>query len=136
MLITLSKEQGRVPVTVMRVNGDIDASNYTEVIKAAQEAYDNSARDLLIDLSKVPFISSAGLISLHTVALIFAGDSLQATGSSRPSLRSLDPKRDRVVRKHVKLLGPQPQVEQFLEIVGLKQFFQVFDYLENAVQSF
>lgn len=136
MFVTLSQEEGRVPVTVMQVNADIDSSNYTEVIKKAQEAYESGARDLLIDLSKVPFISSAGLMSLHTIALIFAGESLQATGLSRHSLRSLDPERDQAAREHVKLLSPQPQVDQFLEIVGLKQFFQVFDHLENAVQSF
>jgi anti-anti-sigma factor len=136
MLVTISKQEGHVPFTVMHLHGDLDASNYTEVIRKAQELYESGARDLLIDLSKVPYISSAGLMSLHTAALIFAGESVQINKSGRPAFRALDTHRDLAVRKHVKLLGPQPQVDQLLEIVGLKQFFQIFDDPENAGQSF
>jgi anti-anti-sigma factor len=136
MLVTFSKQVGRVPFTVLHLHGDLDASNYTEVIKKAQEVYENGVRDLLIDLSKVPYISSAGLMCLHTAALIFAGESVQINESGHPSFRALDAHRDLAAREHVKLLGPQPQVDQLLEIVGLKQFFQIFDDLENAVQSF
>lgn len=136
MLVTFSKQEGRVPFTTMHLHGDLDASNYTEVIKKTQELYESGVRDLLIDLSKVPYISSAGLMSLHTAALIFAGELVQINESGRPSFRALDSHRDLAVRQHVKLLSPQPQVAQLLEIVGLKQFFQVFDDLDNAVQSF
>ena len=136
MFITFTKEEGRVPVTVLHLHGNLDASNYTEMIEKAQEAYESGARDLLVDLSKVPYMSSAGLMSLHTVALIFAGKSGQAPGSGRASFRALDPQRDQAAREHVKLLSPQPQVDQLLEMVGLQQFFQVFDDLENAILSF
>jgi len=136
MIITFSNREGRIPFTVMHLQGDLDASNYTEVIQETQELYERGARDLLIDLSKVPYISSAGLISLHAAALIFAGESVQLNGSGRPSFRALDAGRDLVARKHVKLLSPQPQVDQLLEIAGLKQFFQLFHDLDHAVESF
>jgi anti-anti-sigma regulatory factor len=136
MNITFSTKEGRVPVTVLHLNGELDASTYTEVIKKAQESYDGGARDLLIDLSKVPYISSAGLMSLHTVALIFAGQSLNPNSSGRPTFRSLDPNRDQVAREHVKLLSPQPAVAQVLDTVGLNSFFEVFEDLEGAVKSF
>jgi len=76
MHISFSKQQGRVPVTVMQLTGELDASNYTDVINKAQESYDEGVRDLLIDLGKVPYVSSAGLMSLHTVVLIFSGQSM------------------------------------------------------------
>jgi anti-anti-sigma regulatory factor len=136
MQISISKQQGNVPVTVMHLEGKLDASNYTDLIKKAQESYDGGARDLVIDLGKVPYISSAGLMSLHTVSLIFAGQSLQHNSSGRPTFRSLDPDRDQLARQHLKLLDPQPAVEQVLETVGLKEFFQIFTDLETAVKSF
>ncbi len=40
MQISFSKQQGRVPVTVMQLTGDLDSSNYTDVITKAQEIYD------------------------------------------------------------------------------------------------
>ncbi|MBK9211159.1 MAG: STAS domain-containing protein [Anaerolineales bacterium] len=88
MQINFSRQEGRVPVTVMQLMGDLDASNYTDVITKAQETYDNGTRDLLIDLSKVPYVSSAGLMSLHAVVLIFAGQSMQSKQTGRPSFRS------------------------------------------------
>ncbi len=136
MLITLTQEQARVPITVMHLHGDLDASNYTEVIKKAQELYESKVRDLVLDMSKVPYMSSAGLMSLHTAALIFAGQQVQTGGSGRPSFRAIDPQKDQAARQHVKLFGPQTQVDQVLETVGLKQFFEIFTDLQAALKSF
>ena len=136
MQISFSKQQGRVPVTIMQLTGNLDASNYTDVIAQAQETYDDGVRDLLIDLSKVPYVSSAGLMSLHTVVLIFAGQSMKSKETGRPSFRSINPQRDSAGLQHVKLLSPQPTVEQVLDVVGLKQFFDIYTDLETAVQSF
>ena len=89
MQITLSKH-GKV--TVMHIMGDVDSSTYTDVIRKAQEVYDEGARDLLLDLEKVPYVSSAGLMALHSVARIYAGHSLSNADGGRPTFRSINPK--------------------------------------------
>jgi anti-anti-sigma factor len=68
MQINISTQQGRVPITILQLNGDLDASNYTEPIQKAQELFAGGVRDLVIDLSNVPHISSAGLMAIHTGA--------------------------------------------------------------------
>jgi anti-anti-sigma factor len=136
MQIAFSKHEGRVAVTVMQLAGKLDASNYTEVIDKAQEAFNDGARNLLIDLSKVPYISSAGLMSLHTAVLIFSGQPIQSKQGGRSSFRPINLARDGEVRKHVKLFNPQPAVDQVLDVVGLKQFFEIHTDLDTAVQSF
>jgi anti-anti-sigma regulatory factor len=136
MQINFFKHEGRVPVTVMKLMGNLDASNYADVIAKAQGMYDDGARDLLIDLSEVPYVSSAGLMSLHTVALVFGGFSVNAKGSGRPAFRSINAQNEKTVRQHVKLLNPQAAVEQVLDVVGLKQFLDIHTDLETAVQSF
>jgi anti-anti-sigma factor len=136
MLITTTQIQARIPVSVMHLHGDMDASNYTKVIKKAQEIYDGGARDLILDLSKVPYLSSAGLMALHTTALVFAGQSVKIESSGRPVFRALDPTKDSSARQHVKLVNPQPQVNQVIQTVGLKQFFEVFSDLGSALNSF
>jgi anti-anti-sigma regulatory factor len=136
MQISFYKQDGNVPVTVMQVMGDIDASTYIDVINKAQEIYDNGVRDLLIDLSKVPYVSSAGLMSLHSVVKIFSGQSPQSKDSGRPSFSAINQERDGAVRAHVKILSPQPAVEQVLDMVGLKQFFEFHTDLDTAVKSF
>jgi anti-anti-sigma regulatory factor len=136
MQISFSKQESRVPVTIMKLAGNLDASNYADVIAKAQNAYDEGSRSLLIDLSEVPYVSSAGLMSLHSVALIFAGFSLKSKESGRPTFRSINAENAKTVREHLKLLSPQPDVEQVLDVVGLKQFLDIYANLETAVQSF
>lgn len=133
MQITLSKH-GKV--TVMHILGDVDSSTYTDVIRKAQEAFDDGARDLLLDLEKVPYVSSAGLMALHSVARIYAGHSLSNPDGGRPTFRAINPKDDSGAREHVKLLALQPAVSQVLEVVGLSLFFETYTDLESAVKSF
>lgn len=133
MQITFSARNG---VTIMHIAGSVDSSGYIELINKAQEAYDGGARNLLLDLSGVSYISSAGLMALHTVARIFAGHPVQAKEGSRPSFRAIHPQQDAAARERVKLLNPQADVEQVLEIAGLKAFFEIHTDLESAVKSF
>jgi anti-anti-sigma regulatory factor len=133
MQISFSKQED---VTIMYILGDVDSSSYTDVINKAQEIYDEGARNLLIDLSKVPYVSSAGLMAFHTIARIFAGQPVKAKDGGRPSFRAINLQEDASARERVKLLSPQTSVEQVLDMVGLTAFFQIFDDFDTAVRSF
>ncbi|MGH2521981.1 MAG: STAS domain-containing protein, partial [Anaerolineales bacterium] len=67
MDITISYEQGRVPITVFHVKGDIDISTYEQLQQQAKEAYQAGTRNLLLDLTEVPYLSSAGIRALHQI---------------------------------------------------------------------
>ena len=74
-------------------------------------------------------------MAIHMLALIFG--SMQMTGTqSRPSFHAIDSQRDQSIREHVKLLNPQSQVDQVLDMVGLKLFFQIYNDLDSAIKSF
>lgn len=133
MQITTTKQDD---VAIMHIAGDVDASNYADMINKAQELYDDGARGLLLDLGKVPYVSSAGLMALHTVTRIFAGQAVLSKDGGKPSFRALNSQQDANVRETVKLLNPQPAVEQVLDVVGLKQFFEIHTDLDAAVNSF
>jgi hypothetical protein len=46
MEFTVTKVQGAsAPVTVLATHGDVDASNYQDLIARAQDAYDAGARE-------------------------------------------------------------------------------------------
>lgn len=132
MEITISVHEAKEPVAVMRVKGAIDASNYVEIVDKAQAIYNNPAHNLIIDLSEVPFISSAGLVAIHKISLLYSGGKQEMdSDDSRPDFTH-----NANARKRVKLLSPQPGVDQTLESSGLKLFFKVFDDLESAIKSF
>lgn len=131
MEINVSIHQADEPVAIMRMTGNIDASNFMEVITKAQEIYKNPARNLILDLSEVPYISSAGLVAIHKIALLYSGGPQKVEEHTHPDFTHSS-----TARKHVKLLSPQPSVDQILDTAGMKLFFRVFDDLESAIQSF
>ena len=47
MNISVSQAQGNVPVTVIKLDGQLDGQNFQELISKAQELYSTGARDFL-----------------------------------------------------------------------------------------
>ena len=131
MEITVTYHQGKEPIAIMKLNGDINASNFVQISDKAQELYMNPARNLIIDLSDVFSISSTGLAAIHKIALLYSGVPQKVQEGTNPDFTHSSN-----ARKFVKLLNPQPEVEKTLEGAGLKLFFKVFKYLESALASF
>ena len=136
MEITVSKQQGRLPVTVVQPHGDVDASNYAELVNKARELFNGGAKDFIVDLSDVPFMSSAGLVALHSIAMFLRGEQPIDPRSGWAMLKSMDRSRGAAMQTHIKLLGPQQMVSETLDKAGFTQFFQVFTDLTKAVASF
>jgi anti-anti-sigma regulatory factor len=136
MDITSSQVQGRVPVTVLQFHGDLDESNYQDLIAKAQEAYDNGARDLIMDLSDTSYMSSSGLVALQSIAAMLRGEGPPDPEAGWGAYRAIHRDRDSGVQRHLKLLSPQPRVDLMLEKVGFKRFLEVYTDLEAAVASF
>ncbi len=136
MDVTVSETQGRVPVTILRTHGELDASNYQDLIAAAREVYDEGARDVLLDLSDTPYMSSSGLVALQSMAALLRGEEPPDLEAGWAAYRSIDRDRDTGFQLHLKLLNPQPRVDHVLDMVGFKRFLEVHTDLEIAVASF
>jgi len=136
MEIIVTEAQGRVPVTILHLAGRIDASNYQTVFDKAKELYDLSARDLLVDLSEVSFISSAGIVSLHRIALLFRGEKVEEEETGWSAIHGIDRDQSGATQEHVKLLNPVPDVDHTLDLVGFKRYFDIFTDLNQAVAAF
>jgi anti-anti-sigma regulatory factor len=134
--ITVSQIQGRVPVTILRLHGDLDAANYRDLIARAQEVYDGGARDILLDLSEVPYMSSSGLVALQSIASLLRGDALPDLESGWGTFHALDHQRDLGLQPHFRLLSPQPRVAHVLEVVGFERFLEVHTDLGAAIAAF
>lgn len=134
MEIIVTIHPANQPIAIMQIKGDIDASSYMDVVNKAQELYDNPARNLILDLSEVPSISSAGQVALHKIALVYSGVPQQVE-ADKDQIHP-DFTHSSNARKFVKLLNPQPEVDDALQKAGLKLFFKVYKDLESALQSF
>jgi anti-anti-sigma regulatory factor len=136
MNMTVEQTQDKVPVTILGLHGDLDASNYQEVIGKAQAIYNAGARHLLVDMSGVPFMGSSGLVALHSLAMLMRGDRPPDPESGWDAIHAIDRDRERGMQKYIKLLSPQPQVDRVLDRTGLKQFFEIHTDRQRAIASF
>lgn len=134
MEIKVSTESGRVPVTVLHVDGNIDSSTYEQFQSTAIKLIEDGARYLLVDLSHAPFVSSAGLRSLHALFNELRSrypnadlnDEQMKKGISAGTYKS----------PHLKLLNLSPETKTAFETSGFDMFIDTFTDRNTAVASF
>jgi anti-anti-sigma factor len=134
MEIKVSTESGRVPVTVLHVDGNIDSSSYEQFQSTAKKLIDEGARYLLVDLSHAPFVSSAGLRALHTLfnelrtrnPKADLSDDQMKKGISAGTYKS----------PHLKLLNLSPETKSAFETSGFDMYIETFTDRNTAIASF
>lgn len=136
MDIVVSQEQGREAVTVLKIIGQLDSQSYQQLIETAKKEFAAGAKNFLLDLGELNYISSAGLVALHTLALILQGETLPDTEEGWRSLKSMDRTRQSGKQKNIKFLNPQEAVVSVLDMVGFSALFDVFTDRQTAVNSF
>lgn len=124
-----------VPVTILTTHGDIDGSNYMELIRIAQKLYGEGVCNLLIDMADTKYMSSSGLVALHSITMLLKGEKPLDVEDGWNALRDMA-EGPGVVQTHLKLLNIPPRVDHLLEISGLKEAYQVFTDREMALGSF
>jgi anti-anti-sigma regulatory factor len=132
MDMTVSIEKARVDVSLVHVDGNIDSSTYQEFEKRVQELIDEGARYVLIDLSHVPFLSSAGLRALNS--LFYKLRSLAPDGSDEEMKQGI--REGRYHSAHLKLASANRDVRQVLEISGFDMYLEILPDVTTALASF
>lgn len=136
MNITSEPSTAHTGLTVLRLQGDLDGSNYLELIAAAKTAQQGGAKYLLLDLGGVPYMSSAGLVALHSSVLLFEGKQPPDPEAGWSTLKSVALNTGGTAQSLVKLLNPQARVARTLEMSGMNIFFQIFPDEAAALASF
>ena len=136
MNILVTKEAGPVEVTVLRVEGQLDGQSYQDLIVKARELFSAGSQDFLLDLTDLNYISSAGLVALHSIALMLKGEEMPDTEHGWSAYRSMGRGSEAGMQTHIKLLNPREEVKSVLEMVGFDRVFEVFTDRDEAVKSF
>jgi len=138
MDIEVEQIQTPLPITVLSLIGELDASNYLTLVGEVEALYQNGVRNLLIDLSRVPFMASSGLVAFHQVALIMRGESTAPPDEKWNPMRAIahEVQSKSSQNHHCKLINPQPRVAQTLQVTGFDKILAVFFNREEAVASF
>ncbi|HLF24932.1 MAG TPA: STAS domain-containing protein [Anaerolineae bacterium] len=138
MNLTLEHVSGGTPVAVLSIHGDLDGSNFQDLIAKSRELYAAGTRRLLLDLSDMPYMSSAGLVALHSIALLLRGEEPPDPEDGWAAFHAVSRDQDRGVspQQNVKLLNPQSRVTRTLEMTGMNQFFPIYTDRAEAITSF
>jgi anti-anti-sigma factor len=124
MEIIVSHQQEPQPVTIFAIDGRINLGNTDRLEASAKEAFQKGTRNLVLDLSKVESITSAGLRTILVIhKMLASAKSTSAEGYSGKS-------------KHLKLAGPTPQVHRVLTTAGFTEILEIYDQMSAAVASF
>jgi anti-anti-sigma factor len=134
MDIQVSTANGRVPVTVMHVNGNIDALSYEEFQSKADELIAGGAMYLLIDLSNCPFISSAGLRALNRIFNELRARDREHSKSEEEIHRGISS--GTYKSPNLKLLKLSKESRTAYELSGFDMFIEAFDDEQAAIASF
>jgi len=129
---TIEQVDARVPLTVIALDGELDASNFESLVETVRQQYDAGTRALLLDLTDLTFMASSGLVALHSIVRIMHGEppvdpeagwsALHATASSGS-------------QREVQLCAPQPAVERVLARTGLDRLFVVHPDRSSAIAA-
>ena len=113
-VVKISQVQGRIPVTIFQLQDRVNLGNFAELEEAAQEAYNNGTRDLVIDLSQTVSLTSIGIRAIVIIHKMLSADG----------------------RKHLKIANPMPYIRETLEIAGVTEYIEIYHTVDEAVASF
>ena len=136
MEIIISQNQDTASVAIMQLRGELDGRTYQYFINEALRLYDAGTRDLILDMSDLTFLSSAGLAALHRIARVFRGEDRSTLDEGWSAIHSMGMDRGSDSQEHVKLLNPGEKILDVLETVGFKAFFEIYTDIHPAMASF
>jgi anti-anti-sigma regulatory factor len=126
--IDVSQIDAETPVTILHLSGHLHGDTEGQLMEQARQFYQSGSKHLLLDLSGLQVLTSAGLRAIHSIFNLYT------------------PKRDtEVIRQHgeepykspyFKLLCPNPDVYYILNIAGFLQNILIYNDRDEAVNSF
>jgi anti-anti-sigma factor len=132
MEIQVSNQQGRIPVTVFHIVGDVDASTYRQLQTQAGEAHAAGTGNLVLDLAQVGYVSSAGIRALNAIYTLLRTD---APNESDEAVRQ-GINAGTFKSPHLKLANLNKRVSEALRTAGVDMFLEFHPSVEAAVASF
>ena len=125
--LSITKVEGRV--AVLRLSGELTAATEPELIRAARELKDGGTGRLLVDMSGLVMLTSAGLRALHSVLLIFTPrEEIDAFQRENPG--------DIFKSPYFKLASASAHVYSILSMAGFLHNIPFYPDLKQGLDSF
>lgn len=128
LTINKSQIQGEGSAIILHLIGQLDGSTENQLLDQARQAHEDGATHLLIDLSEVTMLTSAGLRAIQNTLKLFTPQSdldimRQHTGEPYKS-------------PYFKMVCPNPQIYYVLNIAGFLHNIPIYSDMDEAIGSF
>jgi anti-anti-sigma regulatory factor len=134
MEIKVDQKEGNI--SIISLDGNMDGSNYKTLISQAENLFASGTKNLILDMTNCNFMSSAGLVALHSIALLARGEKTPDQEQGWGALHAASMDKENGVQYAYKLCGPQPAIVATLEKTGMIEFFEIYKDLDMAIASF
>jgi anti-anti-sigma regulatory factor len=134
MTIDVERLGGEPPVTVVALDGELDASNYEQVIDVARDAYADGSRGLVLDLEHLTFMASSGLFALHSAVRIMRGETPPDPEEGWAALHQMAHDSDSQ-SPNVRLAAAQEPIARVLDRTGMLRLFALDASRADAVAA-
>jgi len=116
--ITPEQAQASVPVMILHIKGWLDAQSEPQLLEVARTAHDDGARYLLVEMSELDTLTSAGMRALQKVYQMYT------------------PKEEQFKVSHLKLCNAPPQIYNVLGITGFLHNIPMYESVTDALNAF
>jgi anti-anti-sigma factor len=113
-VVQISQAQGRVPVTIFRLQDRVNLGNFAELEETAKESFDKGMHDMVLDLGQTVSLTSIGIRAIVIIHKMLSTDGGQ----------------------HLKIANPMPYIREMLDISGVTQYIEIYNTVDEAVASF
>lgn len=135
LTIGVSHERARVPIALMKLDGELDAATYLDVIAQTRQLIAAGDTHVLLDLEALSYMGSSGLFAIHSMAMLLTGNEPPDPEGGWGAIHATSHE-EAAAAARLKLLAPQPQVDRVLERSGLKRFFATYADRAEALGAF
>ena len=129
----ITTDRPRDDVAVVALTGELDASNFEQVIDTARRLTADGAHHLILDLSGLSFMGSSGLVAIHSIALLMRGQEPPSPEHGWQAIHDVGAADD--AESGLLLAGAPPSIERVLDRSGMLGLFPVHPDRSSAVTA-
>jgi anti-anti-sigma regulatory factor len=131
----ITTDRPSADLAVIGLAGELDGSNFEQVIEAGRVARSAGATRIVLDLSGLTYMGSSGLVAIHSIALLLRGLEPTSPEDGWQAIHDLSSAPDTDVDAGLSLAGPPPSVERVLERSGMLGLFAVHPDRATAIAA-
>jgi anti-anti-sigma regulatory factor len=128
LTISTSRIEGDTSIAVLQLSGHLHGDTEGSLMKLVRQLHQEGVRYLLLDLSGVDVLTSAGLRAIHNSFVLFTpkSDVTLINGHMDEPYKS----------PYFKLVCPNPNIYYVLNIAGFLQNIPIYNDVDEAIHSF